>query len=47
MKGRTTAAIAHRLSTIMAVDVIFVVDQGRIAQFGTHTHLLLLAKGGL
>ncbi|MDA0733108.1 MAG: ABC transporter ATP-binding protein [Chloroflexi bacterium] len=45
MKGRTTVAIAHRLSTILAADVIFVVDQGRIVEQGTHPQLL--AKGGL
>jgi ATP-binding cassette subfamily B protein len=45
MKGRTTVAIAHRLSTILAADVIFVVDQGRIVEQGTHRQLL--ANGGL
>jgi len=45
MKGRTTVAIAHRLSTILAADVIFVVDQGRIVEQGTHYQLL--ANAGL
>jgi ATP-binding cassette subfamily B protein len=45
MKGRTTVAIAHRLSTILAADVIFVVDEGRIVEQGTHYQLL--ANGGL
>ena len=45
MRGRTTVAIAHRLSTILAANVIFVVDQGRILEQGTHYQLL--ANGGL
>jgi ATP-binding cassette, subfamily B, bacterial len=45
MEGRTTVAIAHRLSTILAADVIYVVDHGRIVEYGTHAELV--AKGGL
>ena len=40
MRDRTTIAIAHRLSTIMSADVIYVVDEGRIIEYGTHHELL-------
>ena len=42
--GRTTITIAHRLSTIRDADQIIVLDQGRIAERGTHG--LLLSAGG-
>src|ERR1700733_3636250 len=40
MEGRTSLVIAHRLSTILNADVIFVVEQGRIAEHGSHAELL-------
>ncbi|HEX3465384.1 MAG TPA: ABC transporter ATP-binding protein [Candidatus Elarobacter sp.] len=40
MEGRTSLVIAHRLSTILNADVIFVVEDGRIAEHGTHAELL-------
>jgi ATP-binding cassette subfamily B protein len=44
-KNRTSLVIAHRLSTIVGADEIIVLDQGRIAERGTHARLLAL--GGL
>jgi len=42
---RTTIVIAHRLSTVRDADLIVVLDEGRVAESGTHA--LLLARGGL
>src|SRR5690606_25959655 len=42
---RTTLIIAHRLSTIVNADQILVLDQGRIAERGSHAELL--ARGGM
>jgi ATP-binding cassette subfamily B protein len=44
-RNRTSLVIAHRLSTIVAADEIIVLDQGQIAERGTHGGLL--AAGGL
>lgn len=43
--GRTVIMIAHRLSTVVSADKIVVLDQGRVAESGTHE--ALVAKGGL
>lgn len=44
MKDRTSFIIAHRLSTIQDADLIVVMDEGRIAETGSHANLL--AKKG-
>jgi ATP-binding cassette subfamily B protein len=42
MKGRTSFVIAHRLSTIRRADRILVIENGKIAEQGTHAELLKL-----
>src|SRR5258708_7240858 len=45
MEGRTSIVIAHRLATVRRADVIFVIDDGRVVERGTHEELQ--ASGGL
>ena len=45
MKGRTSFVIAHRLTTVMGADRIMVINDGKIAEAGTHDSLM--AKNGI
>ena len=45
MKNRTSLVIAHRLSTIRNADKIFVLQEGQIAESGTHNQLLTSGSG--
>src|SRR5256886_983409 len=45
MQGKTSIVIAHRLATVIRADVIFVIDDGKVVDQGTHKELL--ARGGL
>lgn len=44
VKDHTVIIIAHRLSTIVDADIIYVVDKGKIADYGTHKQLLKMSK---
>jgi ABC-type multidrug transport system fused ATPase/permease subunit len=44
MKGRTVLMIAHRLASVIHADQIYVLDQGMVAEHGTHE--ALLKQGG-
>ena len=45
VEGRTTIAIAHRLATLRNADKLIVVDDGHIAETGTHADLLAQEDG--
>jgi len=45
LEGRTAIVIAHRLTTVRNAQMVYVINQGRIAEQGTHT--TLLAQHGL
>jgi len=45
MRQRTSIIVSHRISTVRDADQIFVLDNGRVAERGSHDQLV--ARGGL
>ena len=45
MRQRTSIIVSHRISTVREADIIFVLDEGRIVERGTHAELV--QRGGL